>query len=185
MSTASRGTPPLIAAGKRASCLVQLRSAEAEALAFLLPLSDDYPNIGLWYRTKVVPGLRTGSRTLIRVERHGQIVGLGIGKNEPDERKICTVRVAPSHIGRGIGVRIFDILLRWLNVDQPHLTIGEAKLPAFERIFEYYGFTITSLNKGLYIPHALELGYNEREGSVSVPHFGSGQVRAVQDASQV
>lgn len=135
---------------------------ESEALSFLLPLSYDYPDVERWFYSKVVPGLRVGHRTLFRVERHGQLVGLGIAKNELDERKICTVRVAPSHMGRGIGVRIFDGLLQWLDVDRPHLTVSARKLPIFERIFDYYGFTITSVREGLYVPGARELGYNER-----------------------
>jgi GNAT superfamily N-acetyltransferase len=134
---------------------------EAEALHFLVPLSEDYPKIGLWYRQKVVPGLRDGTRFLVRVVRDDQLVGLGIGKNEPDERKICTVRVAPSHASRGIGVRIFDSLLKWLDVDDPHLTVSDAKLPLFERIFDYYGFDITSSQPGFYVPQRCEFGLNE------------------------
>lgn len=154
---------------RRDSAPIALRPVESEALAFLLPLSPDYPNIERWYRTKVVPGVRTGSRTLLRIERGGQLVGLGIGKIEPEERKICTVRVAPSYIGSGMGMRIFDGLLKWLDVDRPHLTISEAKLPAFERIFDYFGFAITSVRKGLYVPNACELAYNESAQTVSDP----------------
>jgi hypothetical protein len=144
---------------------LELLPHEAEALTFLLPLSDDYPNVERWYRSKVVPGLRVGYRRLLRIERDSQLVGLGIAKNELDERKICTVRVAPLHMGRGIGLRIFDGLLRWLDVDQPHLTVSAGKLPVFERIFDYYGFTVTSVREGVYVPGACELGYNERNPS--------------------
>src|SRR3569832_1395079 len=136
----------------RASVL-ELNSDENEALAFLLPLSQDYPNIDRWFRLTVVPGLRGGTRWRICVERHGSVVGVGIGKREPDERKICTVRVAPSYFGRGVGPRLFDSLLRWLETDQPHLTVSERKLPAFERIFERYGFKFTSSHAGLYVPN--------------------------------
>src|SRR4051812_9444054 len=85
-----------------------LLPTEQEALAFLLPLSRDYPDIELWFLSKVVPGLRVGNRTLLRVERQGSLVGVGIGKRDSTEKKICTVRIAPSHVGRGIGLRLFD-----------------------------------------------------------------------------
>lgn len=147
-----------------------LEPREAEALAFILPLSADYPGIDRWYRQKVVPGLRDGSRMLVRIERDNMLVGLGIGKIEHGERKICTVRVAPSHAGRGIGVRIFDSLLKWLDVDRPHLTVTQHRLPAFERIFDYYGFGVTSIKSGLYLPNVSELGYNEDIG-ISVQDF--------------
>lgn len=143
---------------------VELSDTEARALAFLLPLSKDYPGIERWFSQKVVPGLRCGTRLLLPVERDGVLVGLGIAKNEPDERKICTVRVAPSHAGRGIGLRLFDGLLKWLDDDRPHLTVSDVRLPQFERIFDYYGFGFTSARPGLYVPCSIELGYNERLG---------------------
>lgn len=136
-----------------------LLPSEQEALAFLLPLSPDYPAIEEWYRQKVVPGLRIGTRMILRIERQGTLVGLGIAKRE-GELKLCTVRVAPTHFGRGIGLRIFDGLLRWLNVDKPHLTVSDRKLPAFERLFEHYGFRQTSVHPHLYVAGITELGYN-------------------------
>lgn len=145
-----------------------LSQSELEALEFLVPLSGDYPGIEKWFVTKVVPGLRVGTRTILRVERHHSLVGLGIAKNEEDEKKICTVRVDPTYVGRGTGVRIFDGLLKWLDVDQPHLSVSEGKLPLFERIFDYYGFAHTSIVRGLYVPHQSEHGYNERTpGSIA------------------
>ena len=185
MSIESRATASPRLTGGLAYWSPELRPVEAEALAFLEPLSDDYPNIQTWYRSKVVPGLRTGSRTLVRIERAGQLVGLGIGKSEPGERKICTVRVAPSHFGRGIGMRIFDALLRWLDVDRPHLTVSDGKRPAFDRIFEYYRFTMTSAHEGLYVPNALELAYNEPNESTLIPHLGTDSGRFAQDMSEV
>lgn len=154
---------------------VELTDQERRALAFLLPLSADYPGIDRWFALKVVPGLRRGTRCLLPMERDGVLVGLGIAKNEEDERKICTVRVAPSYAGRGMGVRLFDGLLKWLDVDRPHLTVTQSRLPAFERIFDYYGFTVTSAQQGLYVPHAVELGYNEAALALCSPCEASGR----------
>lgn len=152
---------PNIARSSKLLESVALRDEERQALAFLIPLSDDYPGIESWFRTKVVPGLRNDSRLLLRVERHSQLIGVAIGKRGPEENKICTVRIAPSHFGRGIGVRLFDGVLRWLNDDKPHLTVSESRLPAFERIFDFYNFNLTSVQQGLYVPDASELAYNE------------------------
>ncbi|WP_245487339.1 GNAT family N-acetyltransferase [Rhizobium leguminosarum] len=144
------------------SPIFELLPHEAEALGFILPLSADYPGIEKWYRTKVVPGLRTGERYLHRVKREGELIGVGIAKKDSSEKKICTVRVSNEHFGRGSGVRIFDHLLRWLDDDHPHLTVSESKLPVFERIFDWYGFNLTSASNGLYVPGRLEIGYNEK-----------------------
>jgi hypothetical protein len=133
----------------------------AEALAFLLPLSADYPGLETWFRSKVVPGLKDGTRRLLRIERDDQLAGLGIAKLEPEERKICTVRIAQSYVGRGIGLRIFDDLLKWLDTDRPHLTVNDRNLVAFTRIFDYYGFNLTSIRNGMYVPNRSELSYNE------------------------
>ncbi|MCQ1855374.1 GNAT family N-acetyltransferase [Neorhizobium galegae] len=146
---------------------LELHPSEEEVLHFLLPLSADYPGIENWFRRKVVPGLRVQERYIHRVERDGHLIGVGIAKNGPTEKKICTVRVLPEHFGRGAGVRIFDHLLRWLDDDRPHLTVSEGKLPAFERIFDHYGFSETSQRNGLYVPGRFEFGFNENATAVN------------------
>ncbi len=134
---------------------------EAEALAFLLPISREYPGIENWFRSKVVPGLKNGSRHLVRVHREGRLVALGIGKKELGENKICTVRVAPDFIGRGLGLRIFGSLMDWMGSDQPLATVSEDRLPEFEQIFSYFGFRLTSTANGLYRPGKTEYLFNE------------------------
>lgn len=145
-----------------------LTSEEAEALSFLLPLSSDYPNIKKWYLEKVVPGLCEETRLLLPIYREGKIAGLGIAKNDGLEKKICTVRVAPEYENLGLGVRIFDNLLKWLDTDHPNLTVSEGKLPKFSRLFDYYGFTNTSANQSVYIPGVYEFGFNETERGCDV-----------------
>lgn len=142
---------------------------EREALAFLLPLSADYPGFEHWYLTRVVPGLRNQTRQLVRMERDGKLIGVGIGKKDETESKICTVRIADSHFGRGLGLRVFDALLDWLGTDRPHLTVSESKFPAFERIFRYYKFQMTSAHPGLYVRDTVELAYNELESALTAP----------------
>lgn len=137
-----------------------LADRESEALHFILGLSEDYPDIQNWYVDKVVPGLRLGTRFLLPVHRNGELVGVGIAKNDGLERKICTVRVAPHHFGRGLGLRIFDGLLKWLDDDRPGLTVSATKLPAFERIFDWYGFRFTGAETNVYVPGRQEFGFN-------------------------
>jgi len=140
---------------------VILHPDELTALQFVNPLSFDYPEIETWFRTKVVPGLRVGTRRIVRVERNSTLIGIGIAKRE-EERKLCTVRIAPSYFGRGFALKIFDECLRWLETDKPHLTVSEIKLPAFEKIFEYYGFAHTSSQIGRYSAGVTEHAYNEQ-----------------------
>lgn len=153
----------------RARLLATISPREREALAFLLPLSADYPGFENWYLTRVVPGLRSQTRQLVRIERDGRLIGVGIGKKDETESKICTVRIAQSHFGRGLGLRVFDALLDWLGTDRPHLTVSERKLPVFDRIFQYYRFQMTSAHTGLYVRDTVELAYNELESFSTAP----------------
>lgn len=130
-------------------------------LAFLSPLSADYPGFDGWYKERVVSGVRNGSRRLVVVEHDGRIAGVGIGKDTPDERKLCTVRVAPEFEGRGIGIRLIDGLLDWMGEDQPHLTIANGRLHKFERLIDHFGFELTSTKPEIYRSGSSEHFFNE------------------------
>lgn len=131
-----------------------------EVFEFLHPLSDAYPNIGQWYMGKVVPGWGV-TRHVTIIRRHGDIAALGIAKDEHGEKKICTVRVAPVYEGRGMGIRVMDQLMEWLNTDAPLATVSEEKMPDFDKIFTKYGFQLTSVVNGLYRPNSIEYMFNE------------------------
>ncbi len=137
-----------------------LSHQDARVLDFLLPLSRDYPGIEEWYLGKVVPGVDQEKRKIFTYERDGRIAAIGIAKSERGEKKICTVRVHPEYFGRGIGVRVFEELLTWLDVSKPILTVAESKLHLFERIFDYYGFELSGSRMGMYVAGATELGFN-------------------------
>jgi len=134
-----------------------------ESLEFLLPISDSYPNIEKWFQNIVVPGLGDGTRKLFIQRSAGVIIALGIAKRTETEKKICTVRVAPSYVGKGIGVRIFKEAMQWLGTDMPHLTVSEDRLPDFERIFRHFNYKLTSTSKGKYLPGKVEYLYNEKK----------------------
>lgn len=141
---------------------LDLTATERDALAFIQPLSLDYPGIENWFISKVVPGLRTGTRHLVRIERRGQIAALGIAKADGNETKICTVRIAPEFVGRGMGIRVFDDLMSWLGTGLPLATVSETKLNQFLRIFDHYGYRLTSVRTGLYVPGHAEYLFNEQ-----------------------
>ncbi|WP_171041738.1 GNAT family N-acetyltransferase [Pseudoalteromonas phenolica] len=134
-----------------------------DSLEFLTPLSDNYPGINIWFKTKVIIGLELGTRKLFIHRRSGKIVALGIAKKTESEKKICTVRVAPEYVGKGLGVKIFKQAIDWLETEQPHLTVSEDKLLDFERIFDHFGFRLTSTINGLYQPGKVEYLFNEKK----------------------
>lgn len=132
-----------------------------EILDFLISMSVDYPGICDWYLKKVVPGLRIGSRKVIQIRNDGKLVAIGIGKKIPSESKICTIRVCPEYAGRGFGGQLFEMLIEWLGVERPLITVAAEKSPCFAKIFKTYGFKLTSAQNGIYVPGKVELFYNE------------------------
>ncbi|MBB1397141.1 GNAT family N-acetyltransferase [Pseudoalteromonas sp. SG44-8] len=139
---------------------------EIDALEFLLPISNSYPDLQSWYEDRVVPGLTSGTRKLFIHRREGKVVAVGIAKKTRDEKKVCTVRVAPEYSGRGLGVKIFIEAMSWLETDKPHLTVSECKFAEFERIFKFFGYRMTSTVNGLYVPNKVEYLFNETKSLI-------------------
>jgi len=137
-----------------------LSDTEEEILSALRPLSPDYPGIECWFLNKVIPGVQAGTRKIIRIDRNHRLAAFGIAKKK-GESKICTVRVMPGYGGRGLALKIFDAALTWLDTPRPHLTVSDRRHADFERILQYYGFKLTSVRRGLYLPDRLEYLYNE------------------------
>ncbi|PKF78959.1 N-acetyltransferase [Vibrio sp. vnigr-6D03] len=129
---------------------------------YLLDLSNEYPNILNWYEKKVVPGLANGTRKLFVHIRNEKIIGLAIAKNELKEKKICTVRVSPQMYGKGLGVRLFNEAMEWLDTSTPHVTVSESKFHLFERLFEHYGYRLTSTHMSRYREGQVEYLFNEK-----------------------
>lgn len=134
---------------------------DRDILDFLMPLSKDYPNIDIWFLAKVLPGLEDNSRKIFVHVRNEKIVALAIAKKSNREKKICTVRVSPDFTGKGIGVKLFIEAMNWLETSMPHLTVSEDKLPLFSKIFDHFGYKITSTHKSRYIPGKVEYLYNQ------------------------
>lgn len=132
-----------------------------ECLNFLLPMSDSYPEIETWFMKQVVPGLYDDTRKLFIYRRNNKIVALGIAKKTTDELKICTIRVAPEFVGKGFGIKLFKQAMDWLGTNKPHLTVSEDHLADFKRIFDHFGYQLTSERNDLYRFGKVEYFFNE------------------------
>lgn len=76
-------------------------------------------------------------------------------------KKLCTLRVVENYQNKGIGIRLFEKSFETLNTRKPLLSVSEEKLPSFKRIFDCYGFKLTSIKDGYYRPNKKEYFYNE------------------------
>ncbi len=123
--------------------------------SFLSSISSTYPDFKEWFYQKVVPGLKDGTREIIPVMRYGRLIAVGIIKNTPEEKKICTIYVSSYYRGKGIGIMLFKKCMKTLGTDSPIVTVSENNYHLFEKIFNHFNFkhtsTINSQNKKEFI----------------------------------
>lgn len=131
-----------------------------QAYMALAHLSAQYPGFRDWYWNKVVPGLGD-TRKLEVVKRDGRIVGLWIAKRTPEELKICTLWVMPSHRGTGLGVRMIMDALAWLGTTRPLVTVSQERHHDFVVIFRRLGFRAPKAVLGLYREGMTEYVYDQ------------------------
>jgi len=118
-----------------------------------------YPNFQNWYYNKVVPDILNNKRDFIFENRNDKIVGLALIKYE--EKKLCTLKVFDEYQNRGYGLKLFENSFDKLETNKPFLTVSEEKYLEFKKVFEYYGFELTSIQKDLYRSEKLEYFFNE------------------------
>lgn len=87
--------------------------------------------------------------------------GVSIIKNTQEEKKICTLRVMEKYQNRGIGLRLFEKSFETLQTRFPLLSVSEEKYPDFKKIFDYYGFKLTSIKENYYRIGKKEFFFNE------------------------
>lgn len=134
----------------------------ADVYAVLAHLRHFYPDFEAWFWQKVVPGLADGTRKLC-VETRGQaIVGVSIAKLNADERKLCTLWVAESARGTGLGERLLRDACKWLGTDTPYATVPAERMDEVVQLFGKPGFQKSEAGEGLYRPGKKEFTFNGR-----------------------
>jgi len=127
---------------------------------------NEYPEIEAWYWDKVVHQILAGKPVIRRIEsvyRDQVLAGVAILKNDPiqAERKICHLSVAQAYQSKGLGVRLFERSFEFLDTDKPFVTVSETKYPLYQRLFDHFGFELTSVRDSVYVPGIKEFGFNE------------------------
>ena len=118
-----------------------------------------YPNFDIWYYQNVIPAVKNGDKKIITIKNEIVIKGICIVKLS--EKKLCTLRVMENYQDKGIGIRLFEKSFEALNTRTPLLSVSEEKLPSFKKIFDYYGFKLTSIKENYYRKGKKEYFYNE------------------------
>ncbi|MFN3734603.1 GNAT family N-acetyltransferase [Comamonas testosteroni] len=122
-------------------------------------VSGLYPGFTHWYQTKVEPGLISGQRKILVRAVRGCLAGLAVLKIA-EERKLCCLRVMPEFQGSGVGVRLFKDAFEELKTEHPLLSVADARLPIFDKVFDYFGFQIGGVYVDMYRANSKEYSFN-------------------------
>lgn len=132
-----------------------------EIYKFLGHLIYEYQRFRSWYR-----GLFTDEfelkcdREIIICEDQFRIAGVAIIKNDMQEKKICTLRVAREYRHQGIGYNLIEMCMQQLHTEKPMITLHKSKLNQFEKLLSYYSFELEQTQKHYYSIFSTELVFN-------------------------
>ena len=127
---------------------------------FLLESYAVYPSIGEWWKTRVVPGLKSGERLCQAIITNGEIAALSIVKHSRKSSKLCTLRVRESYRSLGFGQRLLQLAFTRLlskRCQNVHYTISDEVLGDCSDFFAPYGFHLDSWKKDRYVRGTEEL----------------------------
>lgn len=139
-----------------------LQHYKGQIQLFLYDLTCDYPFFKEWL-DKVLSEIKTGSRQIVILTEQDhplRVIGLTILKTEPNEKKICTIRVDRDYQRQGYGTELIKRSLEILGTSYPLATVSEKHIDAFKPFFKQFGFHIASNVKSLYHEGEYEYFFN-------------------------
>ena len=129
--------------------------------SFLFILNFEYPNFKKWYKSLYTKDdFLKEDREIVLCKKCDEIIGVMILKQDDNEKKICSLRVAPKYQRLGIGSSLLEKSFDYFNDDKPLITIHISKYHEFKKLFERYGFSLEQEAQGYYGLLRSELSYN-------------------------
>lgn len=129
---------------------------------FLYDMTCDYPFFGEWLNM-AMSELTTGRRealVLTEEDKPRRLIGLTILKNDPEEKKICTIRVAPDYQRQGWGTALIKKSMEILGTDKPLITVSEKHIGVFKAFLKQFDFRVVNKVKSLYHVGEYEYFFN-------------------------
>jgi ribosomal protein S18 acetylase RimI-like enzyme len=132
-------------------------------------INETYPQHTAWYWDKFVPGIDEGKRVLVAAieEESGVLAGVALLKNTPEEKKICTLFIDPSHRNKGLASALIRQSMTALGTDKPEITVSSGNYPQLSKLLGKYGFDLTKVIHGAYKAGEAEYYFNT-PGSPSI-----------------
>jgi predicted transcriptional regulator/ribosomal protein S18 acetylase RimI-like enzyme len=137
---------------------------------FLTNSANIYPDIDLWWKKKVIPGLQRGDRFCEVALVGNNIAGLSIGKFGSSSSKLCTLQVSENYNSMGIGHTLLNTALNRLisfGSKRVHYTISEEIYEKCGGFFESYNFFLNSWEKNRYVKGNDEMVFSSKSHILS------------------
>lgn len=121
-----------------------------------------YPGFGSWFHTKVIPGLRDGSRKIFfrtsRIDK--DLLAIAIAKRTQEERKLCTLWVTPEARNLGLAAICAEEAFSWLGTKKPLFTVPDLRIEGFKTLLNHWGFEQTQAIDDVYRRNSREYVFN-------------------------
>lgn len=104
-------------------------------------VDDSYPGIDVWFKKKVLAGLKEKERFAYLIYHKDQPVGSAIIK-KGKETKLCSMRIAPEQQQKGIGGLLMSLIGREIRnyAGKIYFTAPESTYIAYKSFFDNWGF---------------------------------------------
>ena len=107
---------------------------------------DLYPGIDIWFKKKVVPGLKERNRVAFLVYHDDRPIGSAVVR-KGDDAKLCSLRILPEEQKKGLGHLLMALVANEIRnmATHFHFTAPSTLWHELEEFFKSYGF----VNNGL------------------------------------
>lgn len=122
-------------------------------------IEKDYPKHKKWFYDKFVKELDGKKREIIFAIKDNNIVGTTFLKKDQSEKKICTIFVKEAFRNNGIGKLLLKESFKFLETEQPLITMPDYKEACFIKIINKYNWKKTQSIASLYSDN-IEIVFN-------------------------
>ncbi|MGN0919638.1 MAG: GNAT family N-acetyltransferase [Alphaproteobacteria bacterium] len=133
-----------------------------DILALTSSLKETYPNYTDWYQKVFLPGLKKGERMYIIAKEKEQLAGCALIKKTNEERKICTLFVAPEFRKQGVAKCLIKAAVNKLG-KQPLITVSSKNITPLKPLLGKMGFHLSRTKKSAYNPKDTEFYFNDEK----------------------
>lgn len=141
---------------------------------FLHSLNYEYPSFDKWYRSLFNNDYSIKNDREIILCKYGEsIVGITILKKTEYEDKICTLRVGEGFQKNGVGRKLLELGINYMENDKPIISLDKRREHEFEKLLKHYGFKLEQEKPRYYKLFSTELVYNGELTSKKVASLGN------------